>query len=463
MLHLSMDMFKKHHIVIAIVLGCVLTTAATAQSAGKPAGLTEIERRTGHRSVAQSKESAFVIPDGVRTDDGVSEDEAVAIALWNNAQLHADLASLGLARADLIDAGLISNPLFQFVLPIGPYRQFESLLNFPLDFFWQRRRRVDAASIELDRVARSLEQNALNLARDVRLAFIDAKLAEHRAGLAQEAVNLREQIVRLTNVRLRVGDVSEIEATAARLDESMARELAERQRREASIAITRLRLLMGMNDATPVTLIEPGDEPEINPAALASGDAASSDELLTMALASRPDYRAAELAIEVAAKRAKWQRSRVGALAALINFKQGEGVPFAPRPGAIVDIPIFNRNQGGIARADAEVARAAWQYLAVRQRIAGELAEAVNQYRQARQSLSIWQSQVMPQAVENVRLSESAFNRGDQSRLFVLDALRRVVDTGIRESELKADVRRAAAQIDRAVGQKSWRNLNAKP
>lgn len=456
-------MFKKDHLAIGIVLSCLLTTATPAQSGGKRPEPTEIEHQTGHRTVKQSAESAFVIPEGVMIDDGLSEDEAVATALWNNAQLHADLAALGLARADLIDAGLISNPLFQFVLPIGPYRQFESLLNFPLDFFWQRRRRVDAASIELDRVAKGLEQNALNLARDVRLAFIDAKLAEHRAILAQKAVDMREQIVRLTNVRLRVGDIGEIEATAARLDESMARELAERQRREAVIALNRLRLLMGMNDSMPLQLIEQQDETEINPAALASGEAATSIELLSMALASRPDYRATELAIEVAAKRARWQRSRVGALAALLNIKRGEGVPFAPRPGAIVDLPIFNRNQGGIARADAEVARAAWQYIAVRQRIAGEVAEAVNQYRQARQSLSIWQSQVMPQAAENARLSESAFNRGDQSQLFVLDALRRVVDAGLRESELKADVRRAVAQIDRAVGQKSWRTLNANP
>jgi len=456
-------MLKMHHIATCLLICCAMSSVVPAQTKKKVLEAKEIERQTGHRTVTQSADPAFVIPDGVKIDDGLSEDEAVAIALWNNAQLHADLAALGLARADLIDAGLISNPLFQFVLPIGPYRQFESLLNFPLDFFWQRRRRVDAATIELDRVAKGLEQNALNLARDVRLAFIDAKLAEHRAGLGQEAVDLREQTVRLTNVRLRVGDVGEIEATATRLDESLARELAERQRREAVITLNRLRLLLGMSDAIPLKLDEPQDEPDLNPAALASGEAATSNELLAMALASRPDYRAAELAIEVAAKRAKWQRSRVGALAALINFKRGEGVPFAPRPGAIVDLPIFNRNQGGIARADAEVARAAWQYLAVRQRIAGEVAEAVNLYRQARQSLSIWQSQVMPQAAENARLSESAFDRGDQSRLFALDALRRVVDVGVRESELKADVRRAAAQIDRAVGQKSWRTLNANP
>lgn len=444
-----------------LLVCCLIVMTVAGQS--KQGRITEIERQTGHRSVSQSGQSGFVIPDGVTMDDGLSMDEAVAVALWNNAQLHADLSALGLARADLIEAGLLNNPIFQFILPIGPYRQFESLLNFPLDFFWQRRKRIDAASIEVDRVAGSLEQNALNIARDVRLAFIEAKLAEQRAQLTRQAAELRAQIVRLTNVRLRVGDVSEIEATAARLDENLAQELSERQRREVGIAFNRLSLLLGISDGTKLKLEDPKDEPEINPAALKSDEAASTSELLAIALASRPDFRAAELAIEVAAKRAKWQRSRVGALAALLNFKQGEGVPFAPRPGAIVDLPVFNRNQGGIARADAEVERAAWQYLAVRQRIAFEVIEALNQYRQASQSLTIWQSRIMPRTAENARLSESAFNRGDQSYLFVLDAMRRIVDVSVREAELMADVRRAAVQIDRAVGQKSWRNLNAKP
>ncbi len=456
-------MLKPFHFPSVILLSCLLMISTTAQSKKQPSPPTGIEKQTGHRTVTEPGQWRFVIPDGITLDDGMSEDEAVAIALWNNAQLHADLSTLGLARADLVDAGLLSNPIFSFVLPIGPYRQFGAPLNFPLDFFWQRRRRVDAATIELDRVAKSLEQNALNLVRDVRLAFGDVKLAEQRARMAEQAVDLREQIVRLTNVRLRVGDVSDIEATAVRLDKSLALEQSARQRREVPIALNRLRLLLGMSDEIQLSLDELEDEAEIIQATLKPDDPASSNELLAVAFASRPDLRAAELAIEVAAKRAKWQRSRIGALAALLNFKQGAGVPFAVRPGAFLDLPVFNRNQGGIARADAEVERATWQYLSVRQRIAGEVIEALNQYRQARQSLTLWRSEVMPQTAENARLSERAFNRGDQSYLFVLDAMRRVVDVSVREAELKTDVRRAAVQLDRAAGQKSWRNLNAKP
>jgi len=439
----------------------MLSAVRPAHGQKKPPSPTPIEQVTGYDKKVPDKQLGFTLPTGVRLDDGLSEDEAVAIALWNNAQLHADLSVLGLARADLLDAGLLRNPILQIVLPIGPYHQFESLLNFPLEVFWQRRKRVEAASAEMERIAVSLEQNGLNLMRDVRLAYLDLRLVQERARLATEAVRVREQIVKLTNVRLRVGDVSDIEATAAWLDESMALEQVTRLRREVITAQNRLRQWLGMDAGTAFSLSDA--EATAIPAAMKANENVAPEELLKIAIASRPDWRAAELAIEAATKRAKWEHSRIMTLAGLLNLKQGEGVPFALRPGALIELPIFNRNQGGIARSDAEVERAAWQFLAVRQRIAGEVQEAFDQYQQARVSLTTWQTQVMPQAAENARLSERAFNRGDQSYLFVLDAVRRVVDVRVREAELRIEMQRAAAQLDRAVGQKSWRSPNAKP
>jgi outer membrane protein, heavy metal efflux system len=444
----------------SLALAALFGAAETALAQKKSPPPTTVERMTGHGAKAPDRQPRFTLPDGVKLDDGLSEDEAVAVALWNNAALHADLATLGLARADLIDAGLLRNPILQLVLPLGPYRQFESLLSFPFEVFWQRRRRVAAASAELQRVATGLEQNALNLMRDARLAYADLLLAQERARLADEAVGVRGQIVRLTSVRLRVGDVGEIEATAARLDESLAVEQAARLRREVNIARNRLRQLLGMGEETSFTLSDPKAEAEAEVIQVAlKSDAPPSDELLGAAYESRPDLRAAELAIESAAKRAKWEHSRIVTLAGLLNIKQGEGLGFSPRPGLLAELPVFNRNQGGVARADAEVERAAWQYLAARQRIALEVQEALEQYQQARDSLAAWRAKVIPQAVENARLSESAFRTGDQSYLFVLDAVRRVVDVRVREAELRAELRRAVAQLDRGIGRK----FNAKP
>ena len=59
--------------------------------------------------------------------DELTADEAVAIAMVNNPRLQVTLAELGIARADLIEASTIANPIFEFELrfPGEPYRPYE--------------------------------------------------------------------------------------------------------------------------------------------------------------------------------------------------------------------------------------------------------------------------------------------------------------------------------------------------
>ena len=61
-----------------------------------------------------------VIPPDVSLDNGITEDEAVHIALWNNAALLELLADLGISRAQLLNANLISDPQFIVFFPLGP-------------------------------------------------------------------------------------------------------------------------------------------------------------------------------------------------------------------------------------------------------------------------------------------------------------------------------------------------------
>jgi len=111
----------------------------------------------------------FSLPGAVSLSDGLTENEAVAIALWNNAQFQALLADLGFARADLQDASLLTNPILSLLFPIGP-KQLEATLSLPVDALWQRPHRVAAAQFDAERVAENLVQQGLALIRDVRLA-----------------------------------------------------------------------------------------------------------------------------------------------------------------------------------------------------------------------------------------------------------------------------------------------------
>ena len=64
----------------------------------------------------------------------MNEDEAIAIALWNNAQFQSDLASMAIANADVIDAGIVANPLLRY-LSLNAGIMVSGYINFAFDFF----------------------------------------------------------------------------------------------------------------------------------------------------------------------------------------------------------------------------------------------------------------------------------------------------------------------------------------
>ena len=97
-------------------------------------------------------------------------------------------------------------------------------------------------------------------------------------------------------------------------------------------------------------------------------------ERFAQALAARPDLRAAELAVEAAGKRLGLERARI--FQGLLRFDgQLDAQGFHPSVGVHqIELPIFNWNPGGRARAKAEMQRALWRYAAVRQQIVAEVA-----------------------------------------------------------------------------------------
>ncbi|MGH9836816.1 MAG: hypothetical protein ACRD9Y_27635, partial [Blastocatellia bacterium] len=111
----------------------LLPAGGLAQAKTQSAGVSkEVEARTGHKLNPAAKPSGLSLPEGVSLDEGVTEDEAIAIALWNNPALQAELTALGLARADVIEAGQLRNPSLTLIFPSG-VRILESVANWPFE------------------------------------------------------------------------------------------------------------------------------------------------------------------------------------------------------------------------------------------------------------------------------------------------------------------------------------------
>ena len=402
-----------------------------------------IHDRIGHDLNLTKEKGAFVLPEGVSLDDGLTGDDAVAIALWNNAQFQADIMDLGFARADLIEAGLLRNPVFSLLFPLGP-KQLEATLNLPLEFFWQRPKRVTAAKLNVEGVADNLVHHGLNLTRDVMVAYAELVFTRERSKIVAEEATLRSEIAEIASARLEVGDISELEETAFRLEAARTQEASVRFARDAKLAEERLRTLLGLG-MTDITL-----QLSLTPVSFEQG--LDSSKLLDAAFAARPDLRAAELAIEAAGHRLGWERSKIFNLTGMLDAN-GEGKEgFEMGPGVQLELPVFNRNNGKIVRAQTELEQAARQYVAVKHRIAREVMEAHTKYLAAQQALKILRVDILPSAQTATENAQGAYSIGEISYLEFLDFKRSLLDSLLREAEAEAELRRAEAYLRHSVG-----------
>lgn len=419
----------------------VLSACASSGAVAPPPVSERLEALVGAGIRPAPSPTNTALPPGVNTGDGVTADEAVAIALWNNAAFQVSLSELGFARADLVEAGMLTNPVLSLLFPVGP-KQLEAVLKWPVEVLWQRPRRVAAARLANEATAERLVTAGLDLVLAVRIAHADLSLATDRREHVRALAAVSSQVGTLTQSRLSAGDISALEARTTEVDAARAGLDAARTDQDIAIARERLRYLLGLAAETPLSV---APEPPL-PAC------GSTDTLLREALAARPDVRAAELAIDAAAAQLGWEKSRVVALTAVLDANGQGRDGFEMGPGLDVALPLFARNQGGRARASAGLDRASAAYVAVQHLVGLELRTATTQLEQARESIDSWQKTVMAPLAISLTDAKAARASGEVSDLFVLDYTRRATDAAIRQREFSADLRRAHARLERALG-----------
>jgi len=429
---------------IIIALGILAAAGCAVRSPYDRAYVSQIlEERTGHSLDPALKAGEMRLPPAVSLEDGLTEDEAVAVALWNNAQFRTDMGDLAVARAGLIEAGLLPNPLVSYLRLFGVKGQ-EGYILWPLEALIQRPKKTAAAKLDVERTANRLVQLGVILSRDALVAYADLLLAQSATEIAEEEARLRREMAGIAAARLRAGDISGLEEAAARVAGLRANEAALYAARDLKTARARFEVILGWGQPPPSFTLSPGTGAESAEETL--------PELLEDAYASRSDLRAAKLEIEAAAVRLGWEKARVLKLTATLEGKEkGESGVFIG-PSGKIEIPIFNRNEGGRARARAEMERAALAFIAARQRVTLEVKEASAQLASARQALSLLRDSVVPAAAESAARAKKAYASGEESYLFSLEAERQFLDARRREAEAAADVRRADARLRCGLG-----------
>ncbi|MBI1311770.1 hypothetical protein GC176_10805 [bacterium] len=430
---------------LLLICGC----RAASLTPHRNAVSEEIVERFGADLGNEIQPGESLLPPHVSTDDGLTEEEAIATALWNNAAFQELLAQLGVSNAQLFNAGLVGDPQLLLYFPVGP-KIIETFGYQTLDAFWLRKIRMRAAKLDLDRVSQTMVQNGLNVIRDVRRAYAELIRASETEVVSREAARLRVEIAALAQKRLAAGDISELEATTSQIDALNAQATAERAAHDVTLAREQLRTLMGIGqyedtltpDATSVDVVNVSISAELEA------------DLVNAALASRPDLCAAETAIDSASELLNLSHKQFMNVDGVYNGKPVGQFGFLTAPGLRFTVPIFNGNRGNMAIAEAQLQQAARRYVTIRDQVTLEVRTAQTQLLQAQENLQTLRERILPVLREAESLARSNYENGGAPYFLVLQTTGQYLDARTRELQLVADVRNAAAELDRGVGRR---------
>ncbi|MFC3457781.1 TolC family protein [Massilia haematophila] len=248
---------KTNHLLPALRRGAigsaVLALAGCAGFSGD-GGLDAVSVMTGERVGQQVRLQRATAPaPAVQAEldellrQPLSADSAVRVALLNNRGLHAALLDLGVAEADLVQAGRMANPSLGFSrMSGGGETEIErsvmfdlvGLLTIPL------RRDIEARRFEGAKLVAATE--AVRLAADTRKAYFNAVAAVQSAGYAEQVREAAQASAELAARMARVGNLSALDQAREQVFSAEATAQLARARHNATAARERLIRLLGL-------------------------------------------------------------------------------------------------------------------------------------------------------------------------------------------------------------------------
>lgn len=384
--------------------------------------------------------------------DGLGLEEAARLALLHNRALQAGFLGLGVARADFVQAGLLENPSLglAFLFPDGGGRvRWTADLLWSVNELWEIPAREALAREGIEQRVLELSRLAGELVAAVQTAYLEGVAAREGLELARADLELARRS--LAGVR------RQVEAGAAtRTDESLAESLAlsaeltlQRADRARSTALRELAALLSLErDLSGVELVDALPVPEAPPW--------SAEALVETGLQARPDLRAADRALAVAERRAELERlRRFPELSLGVSAERpesGADTDLLVGPSAALELPLFDRNQAQVSRAEHEAAQIRREREALAAQVAQQVRAALDRAAIAARAAGFAVEELVPQAERGAALSARAYELGDTTVLALLSTQRAALEARRVGLETRLEAALARLELARVVG-----------
>ena len=401
--------------------------------------------------------------------NGLSLEQAIARAIEQEPSLRAARSQVEVAHGTKLQASLRPNPAFSFERreePGGTDNLTTIGVEWPLDLF-RRSERLAVADREVAVAQLSASDRERLLAAEVRTRYGDVLAAIRDLALFDEIVAATRNQFDLLRSRVEQGASPPLERDL--LDVELRRVQAERllQAGRTEAAMFDLKRVLGMKADAMLTVRDTFD-------VFVQRESAAAPQVgeVSTAVEQRADVREAAARIDMAVAKIDRARSEGGFdVSVFANYmRMDSGFPqrgFAPdgglervrgqfnywSAGAMLRIPVLNRNQGEVAVAHAERTGAAAAYDAARLAAEAELASARARDERAREAVKIYGAGAQALARQNLTVVGQSYELGRVTIFEVLAERRRYLDVERAYTEALRAAYEARTALKRALGE----------
>ena len=379
---------------------------------------------------------------------------AEATTLWqeHNRELQLARTAVAGAEADVLTAGQVPNPQVSLnVTQISPWsgygagpwkdKKMDNVLRLDqlVERGGKRELRIKGADARLDASRCDLDDTGRQQLLTLQQTYFDLRLAQEKRRLAGELAAVYEKSLDTGRLRLKAGDISQVELSRLQIDKSRADNDARQTQAELEQAQVALAYLIG-RESDAAQLVAADDWPPLADNPLKRGD-----------LEQRPDVAAARLrvaAAEAARDLAKAQKTRDVTLGLQYEHNMQNEPTNSYGFGVSVPLFIFHEYEGDIARAEADLATARLLYERTLSQAVGSADQASSALRSADDRLRRLETGLLADAERVAKAAELAYNRGAMNLMDLLDA---------RRTLRLIQIETATAHADHAKALAAWR------
>lgn len=368
------------------------------------------------------------------------------MALQSNPTLAEASARVEAAQGNWLQVGLLPNPAVGYsgqqlgsgglATQQGVYVGQEIITGKKL------RLNRDVASWEVQRAEQELEAFRLRVLTDVRIGYYEVLIAQRRRDLAADLVRISNLGVKAAQTLYRSHEASEVDPLRARVEADTARILLQNSINQHVESWRQLTAFVGM----PTLELQ-----RLAGTLNVKGIELTWRETLRQLLQESPEMAAAIADVETARRAVARARAEVIPnvdVQAVVQDDRGTGATNGNLQVSL-PIPVWNRNQGRIQQAEAEVAAAEQAVDRLAMDLQSRLAGAFQRYESARNQLQMYSRQdgIIANVERTLELVRAGYEAGEIPELDLLSAQRRYFETNLAYLDSLREQSVSAAEI----------------